>query len=898
MGWMPDRYRELRSLLRPASIEDEVDEELLLHLELRAAEFEVAGMSPADAREEAGSRFGDMTTFRVETCEIERGIRRERRRMEVMDTVRRETRHALRSLVRSPLFTVVAVLTLGLGIGATTAIFTLVDSIVLRPLPYPEPDRLVLLRHAVPKVGPDQKWGNSVASYFFYSDRSVAFEEIGAYGTGTQSLSGDGEADRVDGAIVSASLLRMLNVRALRGRLFTDAEDQPGADRVVLISHELWQSRYGGDPGIIGRTIHLNASPATVVGVVEPGVRLPMSPVQVWTPMKLDRSETPQNAHWVNVYARLRPDVTPEAAQRDLQRLANLMPAEFPRVYSDAWYESTGFAPDVTTMRAHVLGRIDRVLWILLGAVSVVLLIAAANVGNLYLVRAEARRREQAVRAAMGAERSHFAVQYLTESALLGLTSAGVGVLLAYVGVRLLVVLSPPGVPRLHELSLSPVAVAFAGGAALLMALVFGLVPVLRSRTNFSELRESGRGMTASRERQLARNALVVAQVGLALILLTAGGLMLQSFINLRSVESGIDVDNVLTFQVYPPSVRYPTRDDQLRFRRELTDRILAVPGVTHVSATMNLPLSGESGCVYTTIEGKLYSSSDLPPCMPAITVEPGYFDAMGIAVSGESFSWSDVDRAAGMAVVSRAFANRMWPGEDPIGKGVISYRDGPPWYRVTGVANDVRAEGLDRPAVEAIYYPPRPMEGTSGGSVNHFVVRTASAIPVSIGETIRGIVLSMDPEVPLANMRTMEDVIRSSDAVARGSFTLLLLGIAAVMALFLSAVGLYGVIAYLVGTRRAEIGVRMALGARVSQVARMVVMQSVRLTLVGIAIGIAGSLIASRSLSSLLFEVQPGDARILLLVSTLLLLVALVASLVPARRAARTDPSDALRAD
>lgn len=900
MSWIPDRYRELRSLLGRQQLEEDVDEELQHHLELRAADLERTGLSAAAAREEALRRFGDVSSVRRETCGIERDIRRERRRMEIMDAVRREMRQAFRSLARAPLFTGVAILTLGLGIGATTAIFTLIDSIVLRPLPYPEPDRLVQIRHAVPKVGPDQKWGNTVAGYFFYRDRNQAFDAFGAYSSGTFSLSGDGSAERVDAAAVSASLLDVLGVTAVRGRLFSEAEDLPGADPVVMISEELWESRYGGDPGIIGRAISVNAEPATVVGIVERGTRLPLSPVQIWRPMQLDRSAPPVNSHYVNVYARMRDGVTPAAALSDLQRLAAMMPDAFPGIYSEAWYASTGFAPDVTTLREHVLGRMDGVLWLVLAAVSVVLLIAAANVANLHLVRAETRRREQTVRSAMGAERAHFAVQYLAESTVIGLLSAVVGIVLAYAGVRLLVLLSPPGVPRLDQVSLGAGSIAFAAGAALLLALIFGIVPALRWRTNYAELRESGRGMTASRDRQLARSGLVVGQVGLALVLLTAGGLMLQSFINLRNVESGIESDGLLTFQIYPPFVRYPTQDDQLRFRQDLADRIRALPGVTNVSATVMLPFSGESGCVYTTVEGRVYTSTDRPPCLPTTQVLPGYFEAMGIDVAGETFSRIDLERAAGKAIVSRAFAQRMWPDADPIGRGVISYQDGPPWYRVIGVADDVRSAGLDRPPVEAIYYLPRAIEGAccSGSPPNNFVVRAGSADSPALAQEIRDIVLSMDPEVPVSGLRTMNDVIRSSDAVARGSFTLLLLGISAVMALFLSAVGLYGVIAYLVGSRRAEIGVRMALGARVGQVARMVVMQSLRLALVGIAIGIVGSLLASRALTSLLFEVEPGDPRVFVLVTLVLLTVAVLASLLPARRAARVDPSDALRAD
>jgi putative ABC transport system permease protein len=499
-----------------------------------------------------------------------------------------------------------------------------------------------------------------------------------------------------------------------------------------------------------------------------------------------------------------------------------------------------------------------------------------------------------------GAGRSHFAVHYLTESVILAAVAGALGVLLAWAALGVIVATAPATLPRIEEVALSGRALLFGAGLALTTAVIFGLVPVARAQADFSELRESGRGMTTSRRRHFARSALVVGQVGLALVLLAAGGLMLQSFVNLRSVDTGIDERNVLTFQISLPSSRYATHEDIYRFEQEFSDRIRALPGVVAVGTTTGLPFGGGTNCSYTVAEGQVFSPNQDPPCLDATFIMPGYFEALGINVEGDVFTAADVDNRAGTVVVSRAVAERTWPGQNPIGRGIISYQDGPPWYRVVGVADDVRGRGADQPPVEALYYPVLAAEGaTQIGPFRgpNYVVR-ASMDPTQLREPIRNLLVEMDPEVPMANPRTMAELVATSPAMARTSFTLMLLAIAAAMALFLSAVGLYGVIAYLVSRRRAEIGVRMALGAHVGEVARLVVMQSVRLTLAGILVGVVVAMLTTRLLASLLFEVQPADPAVLAAVSALLLAVAMLASLLPARRAARTDPSEALRAD
>jgi putative ABC transport system permease protein len=905
MSWIPDRYRELRTLLRPDRLQDDVDEELAFHIEERIAELRASGLDESAAREQALRRFGDVTRFRAETCEIDRSTQREQRRMEIFDAVRRETQQSLRALLRTPVFTTVAVLTLGLGIGATTAIFSLLDSIVLRPLPYPEPDRLVQISHAVPGIQEGQEWGNSIGSYLHYREANASFQEFGAAAAATFTVSGEGEAERMGAATVSESLFRVLGARAAVGRLFTAEEDRPGEDRVVLLSHEIWQSRYSGDPDIIGRTININAVPIPVVGVLQPGFSLPEHETHFWLPLQMDPARADINQHLMfTTYARLLPGVSPEAAQADLQRLLANLPELYPNAYGGTWLERTGFAPRVHALRDVVLGGtggragIDRVLWMLLGAVSLVLLIACANVANLMMVRAEARRRELTVRSALGAERAHLALNYLTESMLFTAAAALLGIVLAYGGIQLLLATAPATLPRLADVGLSANALIFAIGVSLATGIIFGLGPAIRSSYDFGELRESGRGATVSRRRQFARNGLVVGQVALALILLAAGGLMLQSFLNLRSVQTGLDGERVLTFNVTLPWARYQDEAAVFQFQRDFVEGLQGVPGVEVAGATSSLPLAGAGGCSHTVGE-----NSTSGGCVPTVFVLPGYFEALGIHVRGATPTWSDLERRADGAVISQALAERLWPGEDPVGRRLISFQDGPPWYTVVGVAADVRADGLDQPPVQAVYYPVRrpDAEGYWGPNAQRsmgFVVRTTLDRPELLTPAVRGLLREMDPEVPLSLSRTMPDVIMSSPTMARTSFTMLLLGLAAFMALFLSAVGLYGVIAYLVGRRRAEIGVRMALGARVSEVARMVVLQSVRLAALGIVVGVGGALILTSSLQSLLYDVVPADPFILALVSIVLLMVAVMASAVPASRAARTDPSEALRAD
>jgi predicted permease len=820
-----------------------------------------------------------------------------------MNSLLHDLRYAVRSLRRSPGFTVIAVLVLALGIGATTAIFALLDSVALRPLAYPDAERLVWISSPVPGVGPDAVWGLSPAGYFHLRSENRTLDElgvyVGAFGATQSTVTGTGEPRRVDGAVVSAGIFDALRARPALGRLFGPDEDRPGAPSVAVLGHGFWEREFGGDPGVIGSIIQINEMPAEIIGVLAPGIELPDRRADLWTPHRLDPAARPVNTHYLGALGRLKAGVTAAEAERDLVRLTNQFTELFPTAYDDGFMRETGFTTRVTPLRDHVIGNIARVLWILLGAVGLVLLIACANVANLFVVRAEARRRELAVRSALGARRGQLAGHYLTEGVLLSLGAGVLGLVFADVGIRLLLALSPAGIPRLEEVGLGGAAVGFAAAVSLGAGVVFGLFPVLRSRIDLAALRDGSRNVSLSPRQHRARAGLVIGQVTLAVVLLAAAGLMLRSFQELRRVEPGFEAEGVLTLEVAIPAARYRSYEDVNRFYRTLLERVEALPGVRSAGAAQVLPLKAMGFCSIVFVEDKPLAPGEQPPCVGTHQATPGYFEALGIPVAGRAPDWLDMERAAGDVVVTKSLADRLWPGEDPIGKGIKGNGSEPPFYRVVGVTGELRGRGLDQAASEAVFFPMLPLAGTylwSPPRAMHLVVQTQLAQPTELTAAIRRLLDEIDPAIPLGAVQTMAEVV--SRSMIRTTFAMLLLGIAAGMALLLGAVGLYGVIAYVVGQREQEIGVRLALGAAGAEVARLIVGQSLRLTLAGVGAGLVVALIVTRVMRALLFEVSPTDPVTLGLVALVLVGVALLASWIPARRAARVDPMVALRAE
>jgi predicted permease len=602
------------------------------------------------------------------------------------------------------------------------------------------------------------------------------------------------------------------------------------------------------------------------------------------------------NAHFLTAIGRLKGGVTLDAAARDLASLTARFPDELPTAYSPAFMSGYHFAVEVTQLRDAVVGAVAKLLWMLLGAVGIVLFIACANVANLFLVRWEARRRESAIRAALGASRMHLAWHFLTESILLALVAGAVGLALAYGSIHLLLALAPSGIPRLTELRLDWSSIAFTSVISLGAGILFGAIPLARAGVDVATLRENSRGMTPSRGRHAVRGALVVAQVALAVVLLAAAGLMLRSFSRLRHVQPGFNANGVVALDLSLPSARYQDFRSVSMFYRDLQERIASLPGVEGVAATNALPLSGRGNCSVMFAQGQAAPEQGGAPCIQYAYVTPGYFAAMGIHVRGTTNEWSAVLGENAGVVVSRTAAERFWPGENAIGKGIKG--NGESFYRVIGVADDVHTDDLRQPPVALVYFPTVAAKGTElwiPPRSATLVLHSRTADPAALTPMIRHAVAELDPGVSIGDVRTMSEVVAAS--MARVSFTMLLLGVAGVMALVLSAVGLYGVISYIVSERRGEIGVRMALGARAGEVGGMIMFQSVRLAAIGVVIGLIGAVAATRILRSLLFEVSPTDPLTLLAVGVFLVILAALASYAPARRAAHVDPIEVLRA-
>jgi putative ABC transport system permease protein len=831
-----------------------------------------------------------------------------------MDALIQDLRYAVRTLVRSPGFTLVAVLTLALGIGASTAVYTALERVVLDPLPYPDAGRLVQLKSAVPKVGPGTEWDVSEGAWFFFGREARTIDGLGAYSRGGANLVGPDGPERARTAQVSAHTLQLLGARTTLGRLIDEHDDVPGGASVAVVSHRFWQHRLGGDARVVGTTISIYEQPVEIIGVMAPGVDLPpvnglpaaLLETDVWLPLRLNPAGPFWNAHTVfRTIARLKKGVTLDQAQAEFTSLNARLPEAVPNAYTREGMQRSGFATRVYSLKSYVVGEVSKTLWILFGAVGVVLVIVYANVANLFLVRAEARRREVVIRTALGADATAIARHFLAESFVLAFAGGVLAIVLASWGVDALTHLAPDGVPRLQALKPDGGVILFALGLVLVGAAAPAALPALRARraVRAGELVLGDRGQTIGRESQRVRSGLVVAQVALALVLVVGAGLLVESMQRLRAVDLGIRPHGVLTAQLYLPYQRYDSLPKMWRFYSAALDRVRALPGVEAAGLTSDLPLEGGYGCTVQGFEDptvrQRIADAGGTLCAGEEPTSPGYFEAMGIPViRGRALTQDDLEHPErGSVVVSKAFAERFWPGEDPIGKGV-----GPngltnqQFYHVVGVVGDVYAGSAGGARGMAVYYPVLRIPGTSGWWPNPMtlVVKTRSDEPVSLLPAIQTAIREVDPSIPVAEVDAMETIVDRS--MAQLSFAMVLLAIAASTALLLAAVGLYGVISYLVNRRTGEIGIRMALGAQPSQVARLVVAGSVKLALVGVSFGVVAALGFSRVLRGLLYDVQPTQPLAYLVAALVLGAVAALAAYLPARRAARVDPMIALR--
>jgi predicted permease len=811
----------------------------------------------------------------------------------------RDLRLAWRSLIRSPGFTVSAVLTLSLGLGANAGIFHLLHGVALRPLPYSEPQELVALKSLVPGNVSGTEWRLSVAGYFHFRENAEALEGLAAYGIGESTLMGDGAPVRISYAQSSANLPALLGARPALGRLFVDGEDRRGAAFVAMLGHDFWQNRFGGDSSVVGRGIDIDGTMWTVVGVLPRGFDLPNETIDVWVAWHaLNPGDVPRNSHFLRAIGRLAPGATVGELQTQLDQLTARFPEIFPEAYSQDFMDNFGFRTVATPLLDDVAGQTADTLWVLLGSVGLVLLLAAANVTNLVLVRSETRAREVALRQALGASPWDLARQYLAEGIWIAMIGGVLGTALGLASLQALIGLAPVTLPRLQS-GLPPIGsttivfmIVLSGAAALL----FGMMPLVRGRS--ATALDATRGTTGERHGSTLRNVLVATQVAIGLVLIVAAASTLATVQRLRNTDPGFNPENLMTFDIQLPQSRYESQESVARFLQDFLDRAEAIPGVVNASATSGLPLVSSNTCVSSWFESRPLQPSESPPCVTLKFVAPEYFRTMGIPlIRGQESTPADNEQRAGAAVVSRALAESIWPSQSPIGQGFNSF-NGPqePWYRVVGVTDDLLQNGLDSPAPQLIFMPLRSVEGLYSWVQLSWqvVIRTDASGAPGLRNQLETMIAGVDRNILVSTMASMTDII--SRSMAPLSFVMVLLGIAAALALALGFVGIYGVIAYLVARRRAEIGVRLALGARVSQVQSLVIGHSLKLAGAGIAVGVVGTLLTGRLVQRFAFEADPAGPLTIGVVAVLLLGAAVVASYLPSRRAALIDPSEALR--
>ena len=877
-------------MFRRERLDQDLDEELRSHLEMRAADNLAAGMSARDARYDAQKRFGNTTLLKEDT-----------RNADIvgwMDVAARDFRHALRLLQRSPAFTAVAVLTLALGIGANTAIFSVINSVLLRPLPYHDSGSLVMVwetnsQHPKPH--------NTVSppNFLDWQSRNTVFSDIAYIADVRNNLTGIGDPEEVVVQAVSANFFSVLGVNPLLGTGFTTENGQPGHDNVVILSYGLWMERFAGDPAIVGKSILLNGKSRTIVGVapqnfnwfIKDGSLTGAKP-RVWSPFVFPQSfhDQKQIGRFLTVAARLKPGVTSSRAQVEMTAIAAQLEHEYPD-FDGHW------GINVVPLRQQLSGELRPALLILLGAVAFVLLIACANVSSLLLARAASREREMAIRTAIGASRWRIARQLLMESLLLAVIGGGIGVTLTVLGTNALLAATPHNLLDLPSVSIDLRLLAFATAATLLAGLLFGFLPsYVSAHSQISQtLREGGRGSSTGKRRRFARSAFVVAQLSLALVLLAGSGLLIRSFVRLVGVQPGFDTSHLLTFKVSLPQSKYATDKLCMAFFQQLLARIGAVPGVRSVTMENYPPLTGLGAAtgVHLLSQPQL-SLMDLPVANVRV-VGPEYFSTMSIPLrAGRLFSEQEMAEEKHVALINRAFADKYLPGVNPLGQKAVIYmkslaESGNQTSEIIGVVGDVRQMGLDVAAEPTVYWP-MPELVYSGMTI---LVRT-SRDPLSVVSAIHTELQQLDREQPMASIATMEQLL--ADSLSRARFTMLLLGIFAAAALLLAAVGIYGLIAYSVAQRTQELGIRIALGAQRRDVLRLVLAQGTRLTFLGVAIGVLAALALSRLLATLLFGVSATDPFIFAGVVTLLAFVAMLACFIPARRATRVDPIVALR--
>jgi predicted permease len=895
MNWLPGVFRR-------GKVYGDLAEEIRLHLEERTEQFIREGMSRNEAEQAARRSFGNATLLEERSREVWQ--------LPWLESIGTDLKLVFRRLGKSPGFAATVILTLAIGIGANAAVFSVLNSVLFKPLPYPKPNQLVAVRLIAPGAAGLADFSSglrlSPSMYFTFSEQNRTFQSFGVWFMATANVTGLGQPHEIHTASITDGVLQTLSVPPLLGRWLLPGDQNPHGAKAVMLSYGYWQRRFGGDRSAIGRTIQIDSQLREIVGVMPQGFKLVNADFDVMAPLAFDRNNQKLAGFGFQGIARLKPGIPIEQADADITRMLPIWMDSWsngPGIDSHLFYKAWRITPALRPLKEEVVGNVGNALWLVMGTIGVVMLIACTNVANLLLVRADARRQELAIRSALGAGRGRIAWELLLESLSLGLIGGVAGVGIAYEGLRLLVTIGPANLPRLGEISLDTQSLGFTLALSLLSGLLFGSIPTLRyagARVPVA-LRGAGRTASISRERQHSRDLLVVAQVAMALVLLVSAMLMIRTLQALRSVEPGFtQPEHLQTMRTTIPASLVADPQMVTRIQNSITDRLAAIPGVTSVGFGNAMPMEGiEANWDSIFIEG--HSMSEVTPLRLFKYVAPGFFRAAGTRlVAGREFTWTELYGLRPVAIISENLARELWGSPSAaLGKRLDSY--GTAWHEVVGVVQDVRENGVQE-KTPAIVYWPSMTEGIYGPhsfdaerSVT-FVIRSDRAGTQGFLGEIQQAVWSVNSNLPLASMRTMQEIY--SQSLARTSFTLVMLGIAGAMALVLGIIGIYGVISYAVSQRTREIGIRLALGAEKSRLRWMFVRSALVLTGIGMAIGLTAAAGLTRLMSSLLFGVSPMDPLTYVSVLIILAASAVLASYLPARRAAAVDPVEALRAE
>jgi putative ABC transport system permease protein len=877
-------WRRLISLLRRGRYEREMEEEMRFHLEMQIEQNLTAGMAAEEARYAARRQFGNQTWLKEAS--------REMWSLKSIETLIQDLRYGARMLMKTPGFTLIAILTLALGIGANTAIFSVVNAVLLRPLPLPRAERLVFVLYG--RLS-DPKFEGSFSPQNFTDlrSRNQSFDSYFALNHVVFTLTGDRQPEALTGIQASADFGRVVGMAPALGRFFTAEEDAPGKDHVALISDGLWRRRFGASPQIVGRSVQFNGEPYTVIGVMPPNFNFPNPNIEVWAPLALDLSKYDRGHGFLQGVARLKPGVTVERARADLQNIAEQIKKEVAGFDRD-------FAIKVNTVRETRFGDLARPLMILLGAVALVLMIACVNVANLMLGRATARWKEMALRSALGASRWSLVRLMLAESALLAVIGGALGLSLASYGVDALMAANPAAIPIYEKITTDGYVIAFTFLISFLAVALFGLAPAWQAtKTDLSQaLRENSRSATGARRLKLMRGALVVAEISLSLVLLVSAGLLLESLWKLLNVNPGFRAENVMTCRIDLPRAKYSEDRRQAEFFRRALEQARAIPGVESAALATSLPFSGSRGSSSFSIDDRP-APRENGPIADRHQVAPGYFAAMGMPLlAGRDFTDADDMEHPAVAIINEAAAERFWPNENPLGKRItigmgreVQLYGKAVSREIIGVVGNVKHEQLKDDFEAEIYVPVWHLPTPS----MYLIVR-GKASAESLTGGIRRAVQSVDPEQPIRRAQLMETAIARTVAPQR--LVAVLLSLFAALALTLAMIGIYGVMSYNVAQRSQEIGVRMALGAESNDVLKLILRQGMALVLIGVGIGLPVSVASTRLVKGLLFGVRPNDPLTFMVIVLLLTMVALLACWIPARRATKVDPIVALRTE